>query len=107
MIYQHDLERFAVPSAGSTVDAAAQQFNRLPRLTVICVANDIGQGFIDRAGHGPALRGRKAQLLREAHHRASHYAQDFGIAGQLKPEKPARGIQPEASLPGVERNQRK
>jgi hypothetical protein len=57
------------------------------------MANNIGQSFIDGACQTSALLGRKTDFLGQAHHRAAHYAQDFGIAGQLKPEKPTCALQ--------------
>jgi hypothetical protein len=100
LIYQHDLETRSLPAAGSILHAAAQQFDWLPWPAAIGVANNIGQGFINGARQGSALCRRKAQLLGQTHHCAAHYAQDFGIAGQLKSEEPARPMQLEASLPG-------
>jgi len=100
LVYQHDLETRSRLTAGSILCTAAQQFDWLFRPASIGVTNNIGQGFINGARQGSALCNRKTKLLGQAHHRAAHYAQNFGIAGQLQPKEPACAMQLEASLPG-------
>ena len=98
MIYKHDLETCPLLIAATILQAAAQQFDRLPWPAVIGVANNVGQSFIDGAGQAAALLSRKSQFLGQSHHCAAHYAQDFWITGQFKSKEPARTIQFEASL---------
>jgi len=96
VIHKNDLETRALLNFGSILQAAAQQFDRLSRLAGIGMANNVGESFIDGAGQAPALIGGEAQFLRQPHHGAAYDAQDFGIAGQLKPEEPAGAVQFEA-----------
>src|ERR1700730_3639044 len=98
MINQHDLETRSLFFAGSILQAAAQQFDRLLPAAVIRMADNIGQSFIDGARQTPALLSRKAHFLSQSHHRAAHYAQDLRITWQFKSKEPAFAVQFVASL---------
>jgi hypothetical protein len=98
VVDKHDLETRSLLIAATILQAAAQQFDRLPWPAVVGVANNIGQSFIDGAGQASALLSRKPQFFGQSHHCAAHDAQDFGITGQFKSKEPARAIQFEASL---------
>ena len=88
----------AFVAPGSFSHAAARHFDRLPGPAAVCVANNIGQSFINGASQRPAFACGKAHLFGQAHHRAAHHAQHFRIARQLKSEEPVSAMQFEASL---------
>jgi hypothetical protein len=52
--------------------AGAIHFDGLIGPSVIAMAHDVGQGFVDRAGDGAALRRREAKNLGEAFERATN-----------------------------------
>jgi hypothetical protein len=56
-------------------DAGAIHCDRLIGPSIIAMAHDIGQGFVDRAGDGATIRRRKAENLSEAFERATDDAE--------------------------------
>jgi hypothetical protein len=75
----------AVAALGSArPDTGATHFDGLIGPSVIAMAHDIGESFIDRTCNGTAIRRRKAEDLGKAFERATHDAEQLGIAVQFE-----------------------
>jgi hypothetical protein len=75
----------AVAALGSArPDTTAAHFDGLISPSVIAMTHDIGESFIDRSRDGTAVGRRKAEYLGKAFERATHDAEQFGIAVQFE-----------------------
>jgi hypothetical protein len=75
----------AVGALGSAwAETPAIHFDGLVGPSVIAVAHDIGESFVHGAGDGPAIRRREPEDLSKAFERATHNAEQFGIAKQFQ-----------------------
>lgn len=66
------------------VDAAAIYLDGLIGPSVIAVAHDIGQGFINRASDRAAVWRREPENLSKAFESATYDAEQLGVTMQLK-----------------------
>jgi hypothetical protein len=75
----------AVAALGSArPDTGATHFDGLIRPSVIAMAHDIGESFIDRSRDGTAVGRRKTEDLGKAFESATHDAEQFRIAVQFE-----------------------
>jgi hypothetical protein len=83
LVAEQDFEAVAA-LGGARADTGATHFDGLIGPSVIAMAHDIGESFIDRACDGTAIRRRKAEDLSKAFERATNDAEQFRIAVQFK-----------------------
>src|SRR5882724_4741269 len=62
-------------------------FDRLPQLAAVGVANDVSDRLVHRQRDGPAILFSEPYWARDGRHGAPHSAKNLGIAQKLKPQK--------------------